>query len=297
MLFWVGFHIAIALLLYCDFLFFRRQKDRFSHKQARRLSEFWILLALLFNGLIYFTHGSSRALEFFTAYLVEKSLSLDNLFVFLLLFRRFKLSAFEQHKVLFWGILGAIVFRIIFILLGIRLLMAVHWMTYLFGVFLLVTGIKILMQPRKEPQLESNWFVRLCSFLPMTKQTAHSAFFVREGGKLKMTFLFSILLLIESTDILFAMDSIPAVLAITTDPFIAYTSNIFAILGLRALYFALFPFLEKWKYLNVGLSAILIFVGAKMFFSSVYNVPLAASLLVIVAILCITGIASRVKNR
>jgi len=293
MLFWISFHIVIGVLLCCDFFLFQSDKERLSVKKAGVLSGFWILLALMFNGLVYITRGWDAALQFFTAYLVEKSLSLDNLFVFLLLFSRFKLSSFQQRKVLFWGVLGAIVFRIIFILAGIQLLTSLHWMIYVLGAFLCATGIKLLVRPQgKAPDLKRNLFVRAFSFIPVARAN-HSAFFVREGGKIKMTSLFLALLMIESTDILFALDSIPAVLAITRDPFIAYTSNIFAILGLRALYFVICPFLEKWKYLNIGLSAILLFVGLKMLFSSVYSIPLASSLLIIVGILCITWIASR----
>ncbi len=280
-LFWTAFHVMIACLLACDFFIFQRS-GALSVKKAWGLSGFWILLALIFNGLIYHTHGKEPALQFFTAYVVEKSLSIDNLFVFLLLFSTFKLTSAQQRKVLFWGVIGAIVFRIVFILLGIQLLRTLHWMIYLLGAFLCATGIKLLLQPRKDPDVKRNLFVRLFSFLPMAKQKDHSRFFVREEGRMKMTVLFLALLMIESTDILFALDSIPAVLAITTDPFIAYTSNIFAIC----------PLLEKFTYLNWGLSAILVFVGVKMLISGVYAVPLTISLLVIVGILAVTAFIS-----
>ncbi len=249
-----------------------------SGKKAWGLSAFWILLALIFNGLIYYSSGSEAALQFFTAYLVEKSLSIDNLFVFLILFSRFKLSLEEQRKVLFWGVFGAIIFRLIFILLGIKVLMALHWMVYVLGAFLCFTGIKLLFRSGKKPDLERNVFLRFFE------------------DRVKLPSFFLALLMIESADILFALDSIPAVLAITRDPFIAYTSNVFAILGLRALYFVVCPLLKKFTYLNWGLAAILVFVGAKMLLSGVLAIPLLVSLLVIVGILAATAICSWIKS-
>jgi tellurite resistance protein TerC len=259
--FWTLFHIIIAALLAFDFLLFRRSK-RFSVKTAWALSVFWILLALLFNGLIYALLGGQSAVEFFTAYLVEKSLSIDNLFVFLFLFTRWKLSLEEQRQVLFWGVLGAIVLRLLFILGGIKLLSTWHWMVYVLGAFLCFTGIKMVFRTQKEP----------FSFLVKGKNHA---------------FILA-LLTIELTDVLFALDSIPAVLAITSDPFIAYTSNVFAILGLRSLYFVISPLLKRFIYLNWALAAILVFVGLKMLLSGVYAIPVWASLLIIVAILGLT---------
>lgn len=290
--YWIGFHVLILFLFACDFLIFHRTSQPMSAKKAWGLSAFWILVALIFNGLLYFTHGSEKALQFFTAYLVEKSLSIDNLFVFLMLFSQFSIEPENQHKILFWGIIGAIFFRITFILLGIQILITFHWMIYILGVFLCFTGIKLLISPHKNPDVERNFLVRCFSFLPLAKETIHSHFFVRENGRLKMTLLFLVLLIVESTDILFALDSIPAVLAITTDPLIAYTSNIFAIIGLRALFFAITPLLKKIRYLNWGLSAILIFIGVKMLLSGVLVIPLLVSLLVILMILFVTAILS-----
>lgn len=257
--FWIIFHIIIAVLLMLDFLLFRRSLH-FSPKTAWRLSAFWILLALIFNGLVYAFSGGQSALEFFTAYLIEKSLSVDNLFVFLFLFTSWKLPLDQQRVVLFWGVFGAIVLRLAFILAGLKLLATWHWMVYVLGAFLCFTGFKFLFDSKKKDPV---------SFVPKGKKKA----------------LFLAILTIEFTDIIFALDSIPAVLAITLDPFIAYTSNVFAILGLRALYFALCPFLKRFVYLNIALAAILVFVGLKMLLSSVFVLPIWASLLIIVAIL------------
>lgn len=296
MLFWIAFHLMIAALLACDFFLFQRQRAM-SPKKAWLLSAFWILLALLFNMLVYLSCGKECGLAFFTAYLVEKSLSVDNLFVFLALFGYFRLRLELQRKVLFWGIIGAILFRALFILLGIQLLALLHWMVYVLGALLCFTGVKLLRRggPEREvkgKEIKDNWIVKFASFLPVAKNTESSDFFVREQGRFKATTLFLALLTIEGTDILFALDSIPAVLAITTDPFIAYTSNIFAILGLRALYFAMAPLLEKFVYVNWGLAAILIFVGLKMLFSSVFTIPLGVSLLIIAGILVVTILCS-----
>ncbi|HEY2809867.1 MAG TPA: TerC family protein [Rhabdochlamydiaceae bacterium] len=274
--FWIGFHLVFAALLLCDFLIFR--KRALTAARAGYLSCFWILIALIFNGLIYFTQGQQAAGEFFTAYLVEKALSIDNLFVFLLLFRKFGIQTQQQSKILFWGILGAIVFRLLFILLGIKLLALFHWMVYLFGGFLMLMAIRLWMQPIAYSEKRSALFDRLSSSLPLLKKP------------------FLVLLQIEAMDILFAIDSIPAVLAITRNAFIAYTSNILALLGLRALFFVLAPLLGKWRYLNCGLSCLLFFIGIKMLLSPFYTVPLFLSLLIIIAILSLTALFSRSKR-
>ena len=294
--FWIGFHLFIILALAIDFFLFRYRAKASSMRKAAYLSVFWVCIALLFNGLIYLTAGKTSAFTFFTAYLVEKSLSIDNLFVFLLVFKQFHLSQQAQRKILFWGILSAIVFRMLFILLGIELLTAVHWMIYPLGVFLCITGVKLLIHPGRSMQ-KRGLFERTMAFLEVSKKTDSVHFFVREKNKLKTTLLFYALLRIESADILFALDSIPAVLAITMDPFIAYTSNIFAILGLRALYFTLSPLLERIRGLYFGLSAILVFIGTKMLLSSIYPIPLFVSLAVIAAILSITALFSSVFPR
>jgi tellurite resistance protein TerC len=273
---WTGFHFILALLLLCDWRFFQR----LGGKKAWVLSAFWIALALLFNGFVYLFYGPDSGLQFFTAYIVEKSLSVDNLLVFLFLLKT--IPRVNQHKILFCGIWGAIVFRLLFILLGIQLLNALQWMTYVLGALLCFTAIRFMM---RSGQNIPSFLERLFSFLPIAKKRDSSAFFLREEGHLKATSLFSLLLLVESADLLFAIDSVPAVLAVTKDSFIAYTSNVFAILGLRSLYFALYPHLEKMQTLRYGLAAILLFAGVKMLLAPLYTIPLFVSLLVIVGIL------------
>jgi len=273
---WVGFHVFIALLLICEWSFFKRLTSR----RAWVLSGVSIALALIFNGFVWAFRGAPCALQFFTAYVVEKSLSVDNLLVFLFLLQ--DLTQQQQRKVLFWGIWGAIVFRLLFILLGLQLLSSVQWMTYVLGLLLCFTAVRFLLQ--KEQKIPA-FLQRLFAFLPLSKDKTSLQFFVGEGKGLKATLLFSILLLVEGADLLFAIDSIPAVLALTKDAFIAYTSNVFAILGLRSLYFALCPYLKKLHTLRYGLAAILFFVGAKILIAPFYEIPLFLSLLVILAIL------------
>ncbi len=277
---------------------FQRKAHVIKVKEACLLSGFWIALALLFNGLIYFSHGPEAALQFFTGYLVEKSLSVDNLFVFLIIFTSFKVPALFQHKVLYWGILGALVLRISLILVGVALIQEFHWIILVLGAFLLFTGVKFALQREKELLPDQNWLVKLCKrFIPMSERKAQGQFFVYERGKWKMTSLFIVLVMIESTDLVFALDSIPAIFAISTDPFIVYTSNIFAILGLRSLYFALAHALEKLKYFKFGLSAILVFIGSKMLLVELYPIPLMLSLIVILAILVATTVISLAATR
>lgn len=262
-------------------------------KEAFLLSGFWIAIALLFNGLIYYFRGAESALQFFIGYLVEKSLSVDNLFVFLMIFTYFKVPSLYQHKVLYWGILGALVFRIVLILVGVGLIEQFHWIMYLLGAFLIFTGAKFALQGEQKLLPEQNWLVRLCKrFIPLSERKELGQFFVVERGKWKMTYLFIVLVMIESTDVVFALDSIPAIFAITTDSFIVYTSNIFAILGLRSFYFALAHSLDKLKYFKFGLSAVLVFIGAKMVLSEIYSIPLMVVLMVIIVILVATTVIS-----
>jgi tellurite resistance protein TerC len=290
-LFWGGFHLLIATLLYIDLKCF--QRGAMNIKKASWLSVFWIATALCFNLFLYFSHGRLPAVQFFTGYLVEKSLSVDNLLVFLMIFNSFRLSPEEQRKVLFYGILGALFFRVTLILGGIALIREFHWMVYLLGLFLIATGIRFLV--RKEAKgfdpKERGLVGFLKKRLPMTEK-GKGAFFVYEEGKLKFTALFLVLVVIECTDIIFALDSIPAVFAITQDPFIVYTSNLFAILGLRALYFAIAGSMGNWRHLRYGLAAILLFVGIKMVFSGLFSIPLLISLAVILIILLFTAIYS-----
>ncbi len=292
-LFWIGFHVLIFVFLFIDIGVFQKRAHVIQVKEAFLLSGFWIAVALLFNGFIYYFRGSEAAFQFFTGYLVEKSLSIDNLFVFLMIFSYFKVPLLYQHKVLYWGILGALVFRVVLILTGIALIQRFHWMMYLFGAFLIVIGAKFALQGEKELSPERNWLVRLCKrFIPLSERKGIGQFFVVERKKWKMTYLFIVLVLIESTDVVFALDSIPAIFAITKDPFIIYTSNIFAILGLRSLYFALAHLLDRLKYFKFGLSALLVFIGTKMMISEIYPIPVMAALMVILAILIATTVIS-----
>ncbi len=257
---------------------------------------FWISLALLFNLFIYFDQGKEAALQFFTGYLVEKSLSVDNLFVFLIIFSSFNIPRGYQHKVLYFGIFGALVMRIAFILGGIALLQLFSWMTYLFGALLCVTAIRMFVQKDKEIHPEKNFIIRWVGKLfPISKELHNGNFFVRQAGIVYMTPLFLALLVVEVTDIIFAIDSIPAIFAITTDPFIVYTSNVFAILGLRAIHFVLEEFMHRFHTLKVGLSAILLFVGAEMLLSPYFRVPVWGSLVVIVSILTAATLYSLAK--
>ncbi len=288
-IFWVGFHLFIALLLALDLWLFNRQWKATVFKRACWLNVLWIAIGLIFNLFIYIKLGSESGLQFFTGYLIEKSLSVDNLFVILLIFSHFCIPLPYQRKVLFWGILGALVFRIVFILAGIALIDRFHWMLYLFGAFLLLSGIRFLFLEQESKQVTEGWIYRVLSkMLPITTKESEGHFFLRENGKIKGTILFLVLLMIESTDIVLALDSIPAIFAITTDVFIIYTSNVFAILGLRALYFVLASGLKKLRYLKTGLAAILIFIGVKMMIGGFAPISLSISLFIILAILGMT---------
>jgi tellurite resistance protein TerC len=287
-IFWIGFHLFIAIWLILDLAVFHRRPRSITFREACWFSALGIAIALLFNLIIYVFFGSEKALQFFTGYLIEKSLSVDNLFVFLLLFQYFRIPSAYQHKILYWGIIGALVFRITFILLGVVLVAKFHWMLYLFGALLVLTGIKFALdKPKKEPA-KSLLLRFFQAILPVTEKDPEGNFFLKEKGKLKATTLFLALLMIESTDIMFAFDSIPAIFAITTDPFIIYTSNVFAILGLRSLYFILAASLEKLRYFKFGLAAVLVFVGAKMLLAGILPISVPISLLVIMVILGIT---------
>lgn len=292
-LLWICFHLLVAILLWVDLRFLNQKEHRLSFKKACILSGFGIAIALAFNLFIYFQLGSEKALQFLAGYVVEKSLSVDNLFLFLLIFSQFQVSEAGQRKVLSWGILGAIVLRLSLILAGISLIDHFHWMLYVFGAFLLASGIKMFFERHKPQKLSENFLFRaLKRVLPMAKEEGKQHFFVRERGKWKVTTLFITLLMIESTDLIMALDSIPAIFAITTDPFLVYTSNVFAILGLRALYFVLASGLKKWRYLKYGLAGILIFVGMKMLTETLMPISLPVSLGVILGILAITMFSS-----
>lgn len=291
--FWIGFHVLIFIMLALDLGVFHRKSHAVEIKESLIWSGIWITLALLFNLGIYFLMGQARALEFLTGYLIEKSLSVDNIFVFVLIFSYFKIDQKYQHKILFWGIIGALIMRIALILLGVELMHRFHWIIYVFGAILIITGIKMAFQKDKQIHPEKNPVLRaLKRFMPITPIYSGDKFFVKLDGKLMATTLFAVLIIIETTDLVFALDSIPAILAITNNTFIVYTSNVMAILGLRALYFALAGIVQKFRYLHYGLSAILIFVGIKMTLSGIYKFPTELSLAIIAAILAISIVSS-----
>lgn len=289
--FWVSFPILIIVLLFLDFKVFRYLHST-EFKTAWIATGFWILLALLFNVGIYFWQGSEIALQFFSGYVMEKFLSIDNLFVFLLIFQAFQIPKKQQQKVLFWGILGALFFRIGFILLGTKLIHSFDWVLYLFALILAFTAYKLIRQKRDFDVHHSFILMGLKKIFPVAKKKTTDFFILKEENKWKITSLFLALLVIEISDILFAIDSIPAIFAITTDPFIVYTSNIFAILGLRSLYFVLYQSMEKLYYLHFGLAAILLFIALKIFLSPILAVSTSYSLIIILLILSFTVIFS-----
>ncbi|MCL5035449.1 MAG: TerC family protein, partial [Bacteroidetes bacterium] len=257
---------------------------------------FWIVLALLFALGIYVWRGPVDGVSFLTGYVIEKSLSVDNIFVFILMFSFFRVDPRYQHKVLFWGILGALVMRAVFIFAGITLIQKFHWVIYLFGAFLIYTGIRMAFHRETEIHPEKNPVLRIFRrFVPVTEDYRDDRFFVRENARRLATPLFIVLLFIETTDIVFAVDSIPAVIAITRNPFIVYTSNVFAILGLRALYFALAGTMKIFRFLHYGLSVILAFIGTKMLISDIYEMPVVIALGVVAGILAISVLASVFK--
>jgi tellurite resistance protein TerC len=287
------FAVLVPVVLVLDLAIFHRKAHAEKTKEALLWSAFWISLALSFAVAVYFMLGQEKAFNFLTAYVVEESLSMDNLFVFMLLFSTFCVPNEYQHRVLFWGIVGAMVMRGIFIASGLVILERLHWVIYIFGAFLVYTGIKMSMKKEQELDPQKNIFLKLaCRYLPVTEKFVEGKFFTRIGGKLMATPLFLVLIVVESTDVVFAVDSIPAVLAISNDPFIVYTSNIFAILGLRSLFFAIAGATKKLQYLGYGLSAILVFLGAKMLLSSLFKVPVAISLGVVLGVLALSAVAS-----
>jgi len=269
-----------------------------SVKEALTWTVVWITLSMLFNLFVYFYFGKEKALEFFTAYLVEKSLSIDNIFVMIMIFSYFSVPDSYQHKVLFWGIFGALVMRIIFIFAGIELIHKFHWLIYFFGGFLVVTGVRMVIGEDKPIEPDKNPLVKLVRrIFPVTDSFEEDNFFVKRDHKTWATPLFIVVVLIEATDLIFAVDSIPAIIAISDDVFIVYTSNVFAILGLRSLYFALAGIEKYFKYLKYGLATILVFVGIKMCIVDFYKIPVEISLIVICFLLAISMIASVLVKR
>ncbi|MDM8008290.1 MAG: TerC family protein [Phycisphaerae bacterium] len=293
---WTGFLAFVLAMLALDLGVFHRKSHRVSLKEALVWTAVWVVLALLFNVGLWRWRGSEPAMEFLAGYLIEKALSVDNIFVFVMIFNFFRVPASYQHKVLFWGILSALVMRAIFIAAGITLLEHFHWLIYVFGAFLIITGIKMAVVKDKEIHPERNPVLRLFRRLvPVTDDYEGDRFFVRRDSRLWATPMFVTLLFVELTDLIFAVDSIPAILAITQDTFIVYTSNVFAILGLRALYFALAGVMQLFRYLNYGLALILVFVGVKMSLVDLYKMPVAVSLGVVAAILAISVLVSLLR--
>jgi tellurite resistance protein TerC len=296
---WIGFNVFVLAMLALDLGVFHRKAHVVSFKESITWTVVWVVLALLFNGGVWHFYGSQKALEFFTGYLIEKSLSVDNVFVFALLFSYFAVPPKYQHKVLFWGILGALIMRAIMIAAGAVLIAKFTWIIYVFGAFLILTGIKMVVKREEEIHPESNpvvrWFKKL---MPVTADYREDRFFVKEGGRRRATPLFVVLLLVEFSDLIFAVDSIPAIFAVTTDPFIVYTSNVFAILGLRSLYFALAGVMDKFHYLKIGLGVVLAFVGVKMLLAhTAWKIPTLLSLGVVVLILAVSIVWSLLRPK
>jgi tellurite resistance protein TerC len=295
---WLGFTIFVVALLALDLGVFHRKAHAVSTREALIWSGVWIGLALAFNAGLYLVRGPDTALQFFTGWLIEKSLSIDNIFVFVLLFSTFVVPPIYQHRVLFWGILGALVMRGALIAVGAVLLEEFHWILYVFGAFLIFTGIRMGVQREKQIDPGKNVVLRLArSVLPVTDGYERDCFMVMRAGRLVATPLLLVLLIIESTDLVFAVDSIPAVFAVTDDPFIVYTSNVFAILGLRSLYFVFAGVIDKFTYLKPALAVILSFVGVKMLLADVLPLPSFVSLAFIALVLLLAIGASLLRGR
>jgi tellurite resistance protein TerC len=292
--FWIGFHVLVLIMLSLDLGVFHKKAHAVPVKEAVIWTIVWISLAMFFNVFILLELGKTKALEFLTGYVIEYSLSVDNIFVFILIFSYFGVKDKYQHKVLFWGILGALIMRGIFIFAGVALINRFHWIVLIFGAFLVFTGLRMLFHKEAEVDPDKNVIVRFFrKFFPVSRTMHENEFFIRENHKVVATPLFLVLLVIESSDLIFAVDSIPAILAISKDTFIVYTSNIFAILGLRSLYFAIAGVMGYFRFLKVGLAFVLTFVGLKMLASFLhFEIPILLSLGVIIFILLISILAS-----
>ncbi len=284
--FWIMFNAFVLIMLALDLGVFHRKSHEITIKEALTWTFIWISLALIFNVIIYFWRGQQKALEFFTGYLIEKALSVDNIFVFIMIFTYFQVPSKYQHKVLFWGIIGALIMRVIFIFAGVTLLEKFHFTIYIFGSLLIFTGIKMFNHNNLKIEPEKNPVIKfLKKLIPVTPTLHEDKFFIKINARQYVTPLFLVLILIETTDLIFAVDSIPAILAITQDHFIVYTSNVFAILGLRSLYFALAGIIHRFWLLNYGLAVVLVFVGLKMILVDFYKIPIEWSLLFITTII------------
>lgn len=291
---WLGFSIFIVTMLSLDLGLLNRKAHAISYREAWIWSTVWVTLAMIFAGVVFSYQGSQRGLEFLTGYLIELSLSVDNLFVFLLIFSYFKVPAKFQHRVLFWGVMGALVMRLTMIFVGAALIERFHWIIYIFGGFLVYTGIKMFRHDEIDVQPEKNIAVRIVTrFLPITRHYDEEKFFTTINGKRTGTLLLLVLMVVEVTDLVFAVDSIPAIFAITTNTFIVYTSNVFAILGLRSMYFLLAGVVEKFRYLRIGLAIVLTFIGAKMLVTAIgFHIPIWFSLIFVAAVLAGSVVAS-----
>jgi tellurite resistance protein TerC len=296
---WIGFNLFVLGMLALDLGVFHRKAHVVAPKESIAWTVVWVALALVFNAGIWHFAGAQKALEFFTGYVIEKSLSVDNVFVFAMLFSYFAVPPLYQHKVLFWGILGALAMRAVMIALGAALVAQFSWIIYVFGAFLVLTGIKMAVKREEAIHPERNPVVRAFKrLMPVTSGYREDRFFVVEHGLRHATPLFVVLLLVEVSDLIFAVDSIPAIFAVTTDPFIVYTSNVFAILGLRSLYFALAGVMDRFHYLKIGLGVVLAFVGVKMLLAhSPYKLDTLLSLGVVVGILAVSVVASLLRPK
>ncbi|MGB3016908.1 MAG: TerC family protein [Ignavibacteria bacterium] len=297
-LLWLGFSVFLIIMLALDLGVFHKNSHVVEFKEAMIWSGVWIGLALLFNVGIFYYFGKVKGLEFMTGYLIEKSLSIDNVFIIALIFTYFNVPRQYQHRVLFWGVIGALIMRAVLIAVGATLIKEFAWIIYIFGAFLIFTGLKMYFQKNEGINPDKNPVVRFFKrFIPMTDEYNKEKFFLIREGKRFATPLFVVLLLVETTDLIFAVDSIPAIFAITSDPFIVFTSNAFAILGLRSLYFALAGVIYKFYYLKAGLSVILVFVGIKMMLIDIYKIPIGVSLGFVALVILIAVLASIRKNK
>jgi tellurite resistance protein TerC len=296
---WLGFTIFILCMLSLDLGLFNRKAHTIRYREAWIWSAVWVTLAMIFAALVFHYLGSQRGFEFLTGYIIELSLSVDNLFVFLLIFSYFKVPARFQHRVLFWGVLGALIMRLTMIFVGAALINRFHWIIYIFGAFLVYTGIRMFKQEETDIQPDQNPVVRLVArFFPIAKQYDESKFFTKINGKQSGTLLLLVLIVVEVTDLVFAVDSIPAIFAVTTNTFIVYTSNVFAILGLRSMYFLLAGVVEKFHYLRLGLAIVLTFIGVKMLLGAVnIHIPIKASLVFVAVVLVGSVVASLLFRR
>lgn len=296
---WIGFSVFILLMLSLDLGLFNRKAHTIKYREAAAWSIAWVALASVFACLVFYYQGTQRGLEFVTGYLIELSLSVDNLFVFLLIFSYFKVPSRFQHRVLFWGVMGALIMRLTMIFVGATLLNRFHWIIYIFGAFLVYTGIKMFRQEDVDIQPENNPLVRFVTrFIPISKEYDEQKFFTRINGKLTGTLLLLVLVIVEVTDLVFAVDSIPAIFAITRNTFIVYTSNVFAILGLRSMYFLLAGVVEKFHYLKMGLAIVLTFIGCKMLVVAVgVHVPIWISLIFVAVVLFGSVVASLIWTK